>query len=83
MKYKIRMGRPQMADYWDSMTKKQAEGTLGKNERALFNKVQKAVGFLREDPAYPGLNSHDIDALTKREGFTVYESYLENHTPGA
>jgi hypothetical protein len=81
MKYKIRMGRPQMADYWYSMIKKQAEGTLGKNERALFTKVQKAVGFLREDPAYPGLNSHDIDALTKREGFTVYESYLENHTP--
>jgi len=81
--YKIRMGLPQMTEYWNSMTKTRAEGTLGKNERELFEKVQKALRFLRENPAHPGLHSHDIDALTKREGFTVYELYLENHSPGA
>jgi len=83
MPYKIRMGLPQMAEYWYSMKKKQAEGTLGTNEGKLFAKVEKAIRFLRENPAHPGLNSHTIDALTKREGFTVYESYLENNTPGA
>jgi len=72
-----------MAEYWYSMKKKQAEGTLGTNEGKLFAKVEKAIRFLRENPAHPGLNSHTIDALTKREGFTVYESYLENNTPGA
>lgn len=83
MAYKIRMGLPQMAEYWNSMTRKQADGTLGKDERKLFDKVRKAIRFLREDPAHPGLNTHSIDDLTKREGFTVYESYLENRTPGA
>lgn len=65
------MGLPQMAEYWNSMTKKQAEGTLGKNERKLFDKVQKARRFLRENSAHPGLNSHDIHVLTRREGFTI------------
>lgn len=73
------MGLPYMAEYWYSMIKKQAEGTLGKNEGVLFAKVGKAIRFLRENPAHPGLNSHSIDALTKREGFTVYESHLENN----
>jgi hypothetical protein len=83
MSYTIRMGRPQMAEYWNSMKEKETAGTLSKKERELFKKMQKALRFLRENPAHPGLNSHTIDVLTKREGFTIYESYLENHTPSA
>jgi hypothetical protein len=36
-----------------------------------------------DDPFYPGLNSHEISALTDRYKRKVFESYLENHTPAA
>ena len=35
------------------------------------------------DPTYPGLETHDIESLTKRYGQKVWQSYIENHTPGA
>ena len=35
------------------------------------------------DPTYPGLETHDIEPLTKRYGQKVWQSYIENHTPGA
>jgi hypothetical protein len=33
--------------------------------------------------AVPGLNSHEIDPMTSRYGMKVFQSYLENQTPGA
>lgn len=35
------------------------------------------------DPQYPGLNSHEIEPLSKRYGLKVRESYLENKKSGA
>ena len=39
--------------------------------------------MLGKDPKYPGLNSHEIVSLTARYGMKVFESYVENNTPGA
>jgi hypothetical protein len=33
-------------------------------------------------PFYPSLQSHEISSLTKKYGKKVFESYLENQTPG-
>ncbi|MCD8009385.1 MAG: hypothetical protein LUF34_00970 [Lachnospiraceae bacterium] len=38
---------------------------------------------LSQDPAYPGLHTHEIVPLTKRYGIRVWQSYLENRTSGA
>jgi hypothetical protein len=81
--YKIRMGLPEMAKYWVEMNEKQANGKLSKTERELFGKVKKALRLLRTNPHHPGLNSHEIGVLSKREKFRVFESYLENNTPAA
>jgi len=35
------------------------------------------------NPRHPGLQTHDIDPLTRRYGMKVWQSYLENNTPGA
>jgi len=37
--------------------------------------------LLAENPAHPGLASHEISDLTKRYGVKVWQSYLENRTP--
>lgn len=60
-----------------------ADNTLTRPERAFAKKFAKAVQHLQNDPAHPGLQSHEIDALTARYGLKVFESYLENNTPGA
>lgn len=59
------------------------ENTLNRADRAYAKKFAKAVRHLQGNPAHPGLQSHEIDALSARYGIKVYESYLENKTPGA
>lgn len=50
----------------------------------MYRKLGKAMKLLSENPRHPGLKSHEIRALTRRYGgVKVWESYLENHTPGA
>ena len=38
---------------------------------------------LANDLFYPGLNTHEIDPLSKRYGMKVWQSYLENRRSGA
>lgn len=47
-------------------------------------KVAKTRRLLRDpSPAHPGLNSHKYTSLTGPNGEDVWESYVENKTPGA
>jgi hypothetical protein len=41
------------------------------------------MNHLAHDPSYPGLKSHEIAELSDREGFRVWQSYIENNTPAA
>lgn len=34
--------------------------------------------LLSQNPRHPGLKTHEIDALSKRYGIRVWQSYLEN-----
>ena len=72
-----------MLGYWNETKERAKQGTLGKEETDVWNRLNKALRSLVEDPHYPGLQSHEIFALTKRYGRKVFESYLENNTPGA
>ena len=49
----------------------------------MYKQLGKAMRLLSNDPRYPGLQSHEIDALTARYGMKVWEYYLENNTPAA
>jgi len=52
--------------------------------RAKNKKVKKTLKQLRDfDPSYPGLKSHKYSSLTGPSGEEVWESYIENNTPGA
>ena len=81
--YTIHMGVPEMAAFWDDLTARHEQGKLSRPEQTLFKKLVKALGYLRHNPRHPGLCTHDIDALTKRYGFKVWQSYLENRKPAA
>lgn len=81
--YKIRMGVPEMAVVWAELSSKADKGLLNKDEQILFRKLVKALSYLRDNPRYPGLKTHEISALSKRMGFKIWQSYLENRKSAA
>lgn len=56
---------------------------LQKRDIRRAKKVAAALKRLREHgPAYPSLKSHKVESIKGPFGET-WESYVENHTPGA
>ena len=83
MEYAIRMGIPEMDELWNSLKAKHEDGTASKDEEELFNKWGSALKKLSSNPMYPGLQSHEIDELSRRYGMKVWQSYLENKKSNA
>jgi hypothetical protein len=81
--FKVRMGLPQMDALWRDLTVKAEGGGLTAAEAKLYRKWGKALNLLSANPYYPSLQSHEISSLTEKYGRKVFESYLENQTPGA
>jgi len=81
--YTVRMGVPEMEALWNDLTARAEQGKLSRSENALFKKLVKALVYLRDNPRHPSLCSHDIDELSNRYGFKVWQSYLENRKPAA
>jgi hypothetical protein len=77
------MGLPHMDELWRDFETRSKAGTLSKDDAKLFKKWGKALGLLSANPFYPSLESHEISSLSRKYGKKVFESYLENHTPGA
>jgi hypothetical protein len=81
--FKIRLGIPEMAALWKDLSEKAASGSLGKDEEKLYKKWGKAMALLANDPQHPGLKSHEIEALSRRYGEKIWQSYLENRNSTA
>lgn len=48
-----------------------------------LRKVQACLAKLEANPRHPGLQSHRYESLAGPNGDPVWESYVENQTPGA
>ena len=81
--YAIHLGIPEMQQLWDDLQRKHDSGTAKKAEEKLRKFMGKAMRLIATDPRYPGLQTHEITALTRRYGMKVWQSYLENNTPKA
>jgi hypothetical protein len=79
----VRQGVPEILELWKRLLKGYKLNPLDAEDRELFKKWSKAMAHLRENPFHPGLESHEIDALTPKLGRKVFQSYLENRTPAA
>ena len=83
MRYKIRLGVPEMEEYWKMLSQKVCDGIANKNERKEYRQIGKAMSLLANNPRHPSLNSHEIKILSIRYKQKVFESYLKNKTPAA
>jgi hypothetical protein len=52
-------------------------------QAGLEFQLKAAITKLVHDPKFKGLNSHKYDYLNDRYGQDVWESYVQNNTPGA
>jgi hypothetical protein len=83
MPFNIRMGVPEMEKFWNDFARRTVEGKVGKEDEKFFKKFVKALAWLRENPRHNSLASHEIDDLSRKHGFKIFQSYLENNTPSA
>jgi hypothetical protein len=83
MAFKIRMGVPEMEALWHDLSSRKQDGTLDKHEEKFLKKLVKALGYLSANPRHNSLASHEIEDLTRRHGFKIFQSYLENKIPAA
>ena len=81
--FSVEMGVPEMSALWEDLLEKHKAKTLDADETILLRKLRKAILLLSMNPKHPGLESHDISALSDRFGVRVWQSYLENRTPAA
>jgi len=81
--FAIHLGIPEMKEFWEDLTKKIKENSATKDEQTLYQKFGKTMKLLSINPRHTGLHTHDIEALSKRYGMKVWESYLENNKSGA
>ena len=77
------MGLPEMEALWNDLSTRKQQGKLDKDEEKFFKKLVKSLGYLAENPRHNSLASHAIDDLTRKYGFKIFQSYLENNTPSA
>jgi hypothetical protein len=83
MTFQIFMGLPEMEALWRELLHKSQRNKLSSDEREFFDKWSKALEYLSQNPKHPGLQTHEINDLSKKFGVKVWQSYLENNTPGA
>lgn len=83
MKFRIRLGLPEMDALWSDLVSRQKTGRLSDPELQLWKKLGKAMALLAENPRHNGLQSHEITSLSRKHGMRIYQSYLENRKPAA
>ena len=83
MPFQIRMGVPEMDRLWLVLSTRSLQSRLNKEEQKFFKKLVKTLGHLAADPRHNSLASHEIQDLSRKHGIRIFQSYLENNTPGA
>jgi hypothetical protein len=73
--FKLRFTAEAASVLEDLAAKKQYETKL--------KKVRKTLGRLQTDPRHPGLHSHKYSSVKGANNEDVWDSYVENNTPGA
>lgn len=54
-----------------------------KDKKAVLKAVNKILGFMETNLRHPSLHTHKYDAMHGPHGEEVFESYVQNRTPGA
>lgn len=53
------------------------------SHQVTYKKVLKALRLIQANPRHPGLHTHKYRTVKGDDGSEVWQSYVENKTPGA
>jgi hypothetical protein len=81
--FKILLGVPEFEGIWNNLVKKYKTNSLSSQERKLFNMLGKTMKLLSQNPKHNSLCSHEIYELSIEFECRIFESYMQNKTPGA
>ena len=81
--FEIRFGIPEMLNLWNDLNSKIKSNTASKDEIKFHKKLVKTLRLLQNNPRHNGLQTHEIEILSKRYGMKIWQSYLENNKPAA
>jgi hypothetical protein len=51
--------------------------------KTVFKAVDKTIGLMAVNIRHPSLNNHEFHGMTGPDGEKIWESYVQNSTPGA
>lgn len=54
-----------------------------KDKQIQYKAVGKAIKYMQNNLRHPSLNTHKFESGTSPFGTDVFESYVQNNTPGA
>jgi len=75
--FKIRMGIPEMNQFWNDLLTKKKNNNLNVGEQDLFERLSKSIKFLSLNPKHPSLQTHEIEELSKKYDMRIWQSYLD------
>lgn len=75
--FNIRMGIPEMKEFWDDLIVKKKNDNLNTDEEELFKRLAKSIKFLSVDPKHPSLQTHEIEELSKKYNMKIWQSYID------
>jgi hypothetical protein len=56
---------------------------IERDNQKKYRKVLKTLGLMQTNLRHPGLNTHKYNEYKGLKGEDIFESYVENRTPGA
>lgn len=54
-----------------------------KDKKGIFRQMRKTLGFMEVNTRHPSLQTHEFTSLKGKNGEKIFESYVQNRTPGA
>jgi len=75
--FKIRMGIPEMKEFWDDLLARKKSNSLTPDEEELLKRLSKTLKFLSADPKHPSLKTHEIEELSNKYKMKIWQSYLD------
>ena len=81
--YTIRFANSKIEEYLRNTETKIENNKANKREILLYKKIAKTLYLISENPKHPGLNSHEIDELSRKYNIKIFESYIENRKSAA
>lgn len=75
--FAIRMGIPEMEEFWGNLLEKKKSDSLNSEQEDLFKKFGKAIKLLADNPKHSGLRTHEIEELSRKYKIKIWQSYLD------